>query len=213
EATVSVNILKIGLFFILFDTGYGRFSFFTFVHCWTQWFETDNPSRYEDMENLAKIVRRHPGQICPDPIDIEARTLSGLTPEEAGDIIKITDRGFICRKRDQPDRQCEDYKVRFSCPLPYCGDIVCWTNWYDRDDPSVTSDWETLEDLQSENPGEICQEPVYIQTVSTHTLSPATYTRENFFVCNAAAGLICRQKDQMPGTCRDHKIRFGCPCR
>ncbi|XP_043963374.1 cell migration-inducing and hyaluronan-binding protein-like [Gambusia affinis] len=185
----------------------------TNLQCWTQWFEIDNPSRNGDRENLAKLLRRYPGKICPDPLHVEARTVSGLTPEEAGDIVKIdTNRGFICRKRDQPDRECEDYKVRFSCPLPYCGNIVCWTKWYDRDDPSVTSDWESLGNLQSENPGEICKEPLYIETVTTDTLSPVIYTGEEFFVCNPKKGFVCRQKDKMSSTCRDYRVRFGCPC-
>ncbi|XP_054910461.1 cartilage intermediate layer protein 1, partial [Poeciliopsis prolifica] len=119
---------------------------------------------------------------------------------------------FTCRKRDQPDRECEDYKVRFSCPLPYCGVIVCWTNWYDRDDPSVTSDWESLENLQSKNPGEICKEPVYIETITTDTLTPAVYSREKFFVCSPKNGYFCGQTDQKPSTCRDYKVRFGCLC-
>ncbi|XP_072219010.1 uncharacterized protein [Leuresthes tenuis] len=182
--------------------------------CWTEWFDSSNPSGTGDRENLDKLHRRNPGKICPKPKDIEAITLSGLTPEEAGDVIKISDpgTGFICRKRDQPDGQCHDYKVRFSCPPPYCAKTVCWTKWYNRDLPSYSGDWETLEELRDGNPGEICENPLYIDAVTSDTMIPAIYTGENFFMYNPTRGFVCRNEDQNSKTCKDYKVRFGCPC-
>ncbi|XP_036003224.1 cartilage intermediate layer protein 2-like [Fundulus heteroclitus] len=152
----------------------------TNFQCWTQWFDIDNPSGNGDVDNLNRLQRRYPGKVCPNPSDIEARTLSGLTPQKAGDIIKISDTntGLICRKRDQPDRRCADYKVRFSCPPPYCADTVCWTRWYDRDDPSGTGDWKTLTALRNQNRGDICKQPLYIEAVTADTLTPAINTGE-----------------------------------
>ncbi|XP_038134652.1 LOW QUALITY PROTEIN: cartilage intermediate layer protein 2-like [Cyprinodon tularosa] len=177
------------------------------LQCWTQWFDSDNPSSNGDRENLNRLLRKYPGKICPNP-------LSGLTPEEAGDIIKVSDTntGFICRKKDQPDGYCEDYKVRFSCPPPYCAETVCWTKWYDRDNPSGSGDWETLRSLQNEYKGEICNTPHYIEAVTTDTLTPAIYTGENFYAYNPTVGFVCRQEDQKDRTCKDYKVRFGCPC-
>ncbi|XP_075315914.1 uncharacterized protein LOC142375655 [Odontesthes bonariensis] len=182
--------------------------------CWTEWFDSSNPSGTGDRENLDKLNRKYPGKICPTPMDIEAKTLSGLSPEEAGDVIEIseTDSGFICRKRDQPDGQCNDYKVRFSCPPPYCAEIVCLTKWYDRDQPSGSGDWETLGSLRNENPGEICENPLYIEVVTTDAMIPAIYTGENFFTFNPTKGFVCRNRDQSSNTCKDYKVRFGCPC-
>lgn len=54
--------------------------------CWTDWFDRDDPDGSGDWEKLADLRDAHPGKICPNPSDIEARTLSGLTAAEAGDL-------------------------------------------------------------------------------------------------------------------------------
>lgn len=59
---------------------------------------------------------------------------------------------------------------------------VCWTKWYDRDDPSGTGDWELLSNLRAENPGEICANPLYIEVVDNATMTPAIATGENFYM-------------------------------
>ncbi|CAG5927955.1 unnamed protein product [Menidia menidia] len=184
------------------------------IDCWTEWFDSSEPSGSGSTENFARIARKYPGKICPNPIDIEARTLFGLTPEAAGDVIEksSTNSGFTCRRRNQPNGRCNDYKVRFSCPPPYCAELVCWTKWYDRDHPSGSGDWETLGNLRDENPGEICEKPHYIEVVTTDTMTPAIYTGENFHIYNPTSGFVCRKVDQQRNICRDYKVRFGCPC-
>ena len=52
--------------------------------------------------------------------------------------------------------------------------------WYDRDDPSVTGDWETLKDLRQENPGEICARPLAIESQTVDTGTPAALTGQQF---------------------------------
>ena len=47
----------------------------------------------------------------------------------------------------------------------------CWTEWFDRDNPSGTGDWETLSNLRDENPGKICDNPVGIEVETTTGLS------------------------------------------
>lgn len=59
---------------------------------------------------------------------------------------------------------------------------VCWTKWYDRDNPSGTGDWELISNLKTENPGEICNSPLYIEAVTTDTLTPAISTGEVLYV-------------------------------
>lgn len=49
----------------------------------------------------------------------------------------------------------------------------CWTDWFDRDDPSGTGDLEYLSILQHENPGKICDEPLQIEVETTAGLSLA----------------------------------------
>lgn len=145
--------------------------------CWTDWFNKDDPGGSGDWETLSSLQMRYPRKTCPEPVDIEANIVSGLSMDTAGDIIyksvwkvfKIhcslwsnacsmpvvvfdgvfllafhgslrcstrldTDPvdfycfsryeptvGFICRNLDQQGGACKDYKVRFSCPLPFCG--------------------------------------------------------------------------------------------
>ncbi|XP_044233372.1 mucin-5AC-like isoform X2 [Thunnus albacares] len=187
----------------------------THIQCWTDWFDRDNPSGTGDWETLYNLRKENPGKICPKPVDIEARTLSGLSVTAAGDLNTQSDPsvGFICKNKDQPTKMCNDYRVRFSCHPPFCGGGVCWTKWYDRDDPSGTGDWETLSALKKQYPGQICDFPLYIEAVTTDTLTPAISTGEIFHLYNPTQGFVCRKKDQKSGTCRDYKVRFGCPCK
>lgn len=55
--------------------------------CWTDWFDRDNPTGTGDWETLNHHRYENPGKVCPKPVDIEARTLSGLTATAAGDVI------------------------------------------------------------------------------------------------------------------------------
>ncbi|XP_076613034.1 cartilage intermediate layer protein 2 [Chaetodon auriga] len=189
-------------------------SFPTNIQCWTEWFDRDDPSGTGDWEILSGLRKANPGKICAKPTGIEAETLSGLSVAAAGDVIYKSDttQGFICRNADQSKKKCNDYRVRFSCHPPFCGGGVCWTRWYDRDNPSGSGDWELLSSLKSENPGEICDYPMYIEAVTTDTATPAIITGETFYAYSPTDGLVCRKKDQKSGVCRDYKVRFGCPC-
>ncbi|XP_060947295.1 mucin-5AC-like isoform X1 [Limanda limanda] len=187
----------------------------THIQCWTNWFDRDDPSGSGDWELLYNLRIENPGKICPKPIQIEAKTLSGLSAAAAGDVILKSDTttGFICRNQDQKSKKmCNDYRVRFSCHPPFCGGGVCWTNWYNRDSPYGTGDWENLSNLKLENPGEICDSPFYIEAVTTDTMTPAISTGENFYIYNPTVGFVCRTQDQKSGICLNYKVRFGCPC-
>lgn len=43
---------------------------------------------------------------------------------------------------------------------------VCYTEWFDRDDPSGMGDYETLSDLRREYPNKICSKPLSIQAAT-----------------------------------------------
>ncbi|KAF1376692.1 hypothetical protein PFLUV_G00214120 [Perca fluviatilis] len=183
-----------------------------FFGCWTRWFDRDDPSGSGDWETLSDLRNEYPGKICSKPLAIEARTLSGLTVAAAGDVIYLRDttKGFVCRNQDQPrPKMCKDYRVRFSCPRSFCK--VCWTQWYNRDAPSGTGDWESLTNLRTENPGQICVSPMSIEAVTSDTLTPALSTGQTF-IYNQNEGLVCHNTDQESGLCLDYKVRFGCPC-
>ncbi|KAJ0061271.1 hypothetical protein NL108_014384 [Boleophthalmus pectinirostris] len=179
--------------------------------CWTEWFDRDNPSGTGDWELLTQLRKKYPGKICDKPVDIEARTWSGKTPAAAGDTVEMDkDKGFVCKNKDQKDKRCNDYRVRFSCYSPYCAEEVCWTGWFDRDDPSGTGDWETLSSLQKQYPGKICKKPKYIEVVTVSGNVPATATGQDFYMFNPTEGFVCKKSNHQD--CKDYKVRFGCCC-
>uniref|UniRef100_A0A673CUB3 WxxW domain-containing protein n=1 Tax=Sphaeramia orbicularis TaxID=375764 RepID=A0A673CUB3_9TELE len=165
-------------------------------------------------EVLDNLRNENPGKICPNPTDIEVQTVTGQSLNSTGEVIFKADTtsGFICRNEDQTDKQCTDYRVRFSCPPSYCGFGACWTQWFDRDNPSWTGDWETLGSLRNEHPNKICETPMYIEAVVVGTNIPASLSGEVFHFFNPTVGLVCRNSDQEDKSCLDYKVRFGCCC-
>ncbi|XP_024912786.1 uncharacterized protein LOC103380932 isoform X1 [Cynoglossus semilaevis] len=181
--------------------------------CWTQWFDRDDPDGTGDWESMSSLRGSYPGQICDSPIDMEVTTLSNVPAAATGDTFYVNDMdsGFVCRLSDQPSYQCHDYRVRFRCPSNFCQQ-VCWTGWYDRDDPSGTGDWELLANLQTENLGEICDDPVHIDVVTKNDGIQAFRTGQFFHRLSPSQGFACRNEDQVNEMCLDYKVRFGCPC-
>lgn len=57
---------------------------------------------------------------------------------------------------------------------------VCWTSWFNRDDPGTTGDWEVLSELKKQK--KICDNPLYVDAVTTDTITPAIYTGETFYM-------------------------------
>ncbi|XP_014873869.1 uncharacterized protein LOC106937064 [Poecilia latipinna] len=84
-----------------------------------------------------------------------------------------------------------------------------WTEWFDRDTPSVIGDKETLSSLRRENPGKICPNPTNIEavTLSGHSVEE---TGETIFKYDTKTGFICRNRDQRDWKCQDYKVRFSC---
>ncbi|KAJ8258093.1 hypothetical protein GJAV_G00193090 [Gymnothorax javanicus] len=86
----------------------------------------------------------------------------------------------------------------------------CQTQWFDRDDPSVTGDYEDLSSLLKEYPGQICLKPIAIEA---QTLSgvPASETGESFRSYDATSGFACVNAHQRSRKCQDYRVRFTCP--
>ncbi|CAL8377544.1 unnamed protein product [Boreogadus saida] len=185
--------------------------------CWTEWFDRDDPSVTGDWELLTLLRRENPGKICHTPVGIEVETTAGLSMAAAGEVIALAEgcSGFICLNAHQPDRRCLDYRVRFVCQRPFCNQHICWSKWFDRDDPSGSGDNERLSDLRKEYPGSICHEPRFIEAVTVYGMTPALVTGQNFFTFNPTTGFVCRNSDQTHHPhrrCHDYKVRFGCWC-
>ncbi|ESO92027.1 hypothetical protein LOTGIDRAFT_121599, partial [Lottia gigantea] len=112
--------------------------------------------------------------------------------------------GLICKNSDQKDKRCEDYKVRFCCPK-----ADKWTQWFDRDNPSGTGDWEHLASLLDAYPGRVCKHPTAVDAQLT---SGAPYTDGgDTLTLSPSQGLICQNNLQADKSCNDYKVRFCCP--
>ncbi|XP_070578631.1 uncharacterized protein [Ptychodera flava] len=91
--------------------------------------------------------------------------------------------------------------------VPECSGV--WTSFYDRDDPSGRADWESLDNLRSENPGEICDNPtaVYAETIRG---VPAELTGEVFHSYDTNSGFTCLNEEQRDRACQDYRVKFCC---
>ena len=161
---------------------------------WTEWFDRDNPSGTGDWENLVNF------NVCSGQsiIDVQARRIdNGLPAEYAGQIFIAYDTtvGFICRNDDQ---RCSDYEVQFKCQS-------YWTEWFDRDDPSGTGDWENLVNFN------VCsgQTPTGITARRISDKLPAEYTGQTLLSYSPGTGLVCKNDDNNQN-CFDYEVRFKC---
>ncbi|XP_055515434.1 uncharacterized protein LOC129711659 [Leucoraja erinacea] len=186
-------------------------------NCKTAWFDRDNPSGNGDYEIFPNLRTENPGQICMDPIACEVETTSGIPASQTGENIASCNvsTGFFCVNSNQRDRACQDYRIRFTCPDSFCGVTEppvgnCKTAWFDRDNPSGNGDYEIFPNLRTENPGQICTDPIACEVETTSGI-PASQTGENIASCNVSTGFFCVNINQRDGSCQDYRIRFTCP--
>ncbi|XP_042607306.1 uncharacterized protein LOC122142030 [Cyprinus carpio] len=181
---------------------------FPLLECRTPWLDRDDPSGVGDYETLSLLLIRYPLQVCPKPIAIEVTTISGTPALPPGNIFVVYDplQGFECK-----NGACEDYRVRFTCPLSFCN-TTCVTMWFDSDDPKTNgSDSELLSNLLTMYPGEICTNPIGIEA-KTVSGQEAYKTGDIFLVYNTVSGFACVNAGQTGGgVCDDYKVRFSCP--
>ncbi|XP_037134958.1 transmembrane protein 269 isoform X1 [Syngnathus acus] len=182
--------------------------------CRTRWLSSDDDqSDVGDVESLYQLMKTYPGQVCKNPIQIEARTKSGLPSKHTGDIFLSYDVtfGFACINENQKSsKQCEDYEVLLTCPSDFCR--ICRTDWFDLDNPTNGGDYETLVKVQRLNTaGVICAQPVAVEAMTVSGI-PAHKTGDVFQMYDATQGFACVNDDQ-PGEkqCEDYKVRFTCP--
>ncbi|XP_027020501.1 cartilage intermediate layer protein 1 [Tachysurus fulvidraco] len=89
---------------------------------------------------------------------------------------------------------------------------ICFTQWFDRDNPSGKGDYETLSNLRSEYPRKICTRPLSIQA-ATLTGVTAESIGQVFQAYDTVTGFACVNSNQRnEECCLDYKVRFGCPC-
>ncbi|XP_035014454.1 uncharacterized protein si:dkey-205h13.2 isoform X2 [Hippoglossus stenolepis] len=179
--------------------------------CRTQWLNGDDPSDEGDVESMPQLMKTFPGQVCKNPISIEAQTTRGISAHYTGDTFLSYDVtfGFVCINDKQRSKQCEDYQVVLTCPPDFCQG--CRTRWFDVDNPTGTGDYETLLQLQMLYPSEVCNQPVAIEAMTLFDV-PAHETGDVLQEYDATRGFSCVNAEQPDGKrCQDYKVRLTCP--
>ncbi|XP_063173737.1 proteoglycan 4-like [Candoia aspera] len=88
---------------------------------------------------------------------------------------------------------------------------VCYTRWFNQDDPEDSGDYELTAAILYRNPSEMCSLPKAIEVQAVDG-TPASETRQKFAVNKAKIGFICLNIMQGKGChCRDYRVRFLCP--
>ena len=82
-----------------------------------------------------------------------------------------------------------------------------WTNWYNRDRPGGTGDYETLNELRRQYG--FCESPSRIECQTTKGIN---YSKTGeIVICERDKGAICKRKEQPDKKCNyDYKVRFFC---
>ncbi|KAK7882738.1 hypothetical protein WMY93_028912 [Mugilogobius chulae] len=179
--------------------------------CWTGWFDRDDPSGTGDWETLADLRRQYPGRICDRPLAIEALTTAGASVASTGNVISVYDTvsGFVCENSKQSVGYCSDYKVRFMCPVEFCYPGGCWTDWFNRDLPSGTGDWELLANIKQLFVGKVCDVPLQIEV---QTAAGSGLIGNLISSISPVTGFVCVNTEQLLGkVCVDYRVRFYCP--
>merc|ERR1712119_239877 len=70
---------------------------------WTKFYNRDRPSGTGDWETLTSLRAENPGQICANPIAVEARLADGRPAAASGNKITISPLGgLVCQNCFQP---------------------------------------------------------------------------------------------------------------
>jgi hypothetical protein len=168
---------------------------------YTPWLDRDDAGGNGDGEHHGIFVQE--GRACAAPISIECATTSGIPWSSTGEKVVCTpNRGAICLNAEQSDLWCEDYQVRFACPVG-----GSWTAWLNRDNAGGNGDGEHLGIFVGEN--KVCPRPLAVQCSRVSDGRDWTETGEKM-VCNTTQGAICLNADQADGGCDDYQVRFFC---
>jgi len=132
---------------------------------------------------------------------------------------KICDGNYLKTCGNYDSDSCLEYSSLTYCSYG-CSEGVCltenissglnrWTQWFDRDDPSGSGDYETLKDIKVQYPNKVCDSPTAVecQTISGLDLNQTG----EIVVCDKDKGAYCINSQQSDGRCNyDYKVRFYC---
>ena len=169
---------------------------------WTQYYNQDTPSDTGDWETIANYS---PGQVCRNPIAIQANNIDGGSAEFTHVDLTL---GFYCINEEQSTGQCGDFEVRYCCPKMQVGECdkkgYEWTTFLSRDTPSDTGDWELLSAFE---PNEVCASPT---GAKVQDIGGDGGSISNYYL--GLDGYYCLNNEQASGElCSDMAISFCCP--
>lgn len=88
---------------------------------WKRWLNVDSdPSDGREEESLTKLINEFGTDACATPMDFQARSVrTKIFHNSTGNRFEYADKesGLLCLNVRQCDGQCEDYEIRFCCPL------------------------------------------------------------------------------------------------
>nr|XP_039253210.1 cartilage intermediate layer protein 1-like [Styela clava] len=88
-----------------------------------------------------------------------------------------------------------------------------WTEWFNRDHPSGSGDYEDLQQIIIESKGGtlyyICSNPTVVHARALNPERPWQYANENVHI-STQIGIYCKNREQTDGYCEDYKVRFCC---
>jgi len=88
-----------------------------------------------------------------------------------------------------------------------------WTGWQNRDSPTMSGDYETIESAKKRY-RDMCDDPVEIQCEVFKDGRWQAYTAANqLVVCNTVVGGVCKNTNNGPGewpTCLNYRVRYNC---
>jgi len=198
---------------------------------WTSWFDRANPTGADgsDVELINQLRHERPGELCENPLFMQAQTTDEVPARESGDVFEIFDleRGLVCRGQHQKSGVCHDYRIRYFCPNNSLPDLeakhrvqqdkidrgdAAWTPYFTVDEPSEYGDVEYLADMrEAMGSGNVCATPLDIQVVAVSGEIDALETGDVFKTMRKDKGFICLNSDQTSGKCKDYKVRYLCP--
>nr|XP_006008904.1 PREDICTED: uncharacterized protein LOC102355527 [Latimeria chalumnae] len=205
----KLQLVQIGLVFLLMLSinGVENSQFST---CKTKWFNGNSLTSNGDCEKLEDLLSQFPGQICTNPIGIEARTTSGLPASQSRNSFSFFEsgKGICCLNSNQTEEACQDYEVMFTCSGEFCSG--CVTRWFNLADVSETGDFEFLELLKEEHSDELCDKPIAIEAQAVSGLPPSQ-TGDVIQLYDADRGFSCLNIQQEDKRCEDYQVRYICP--
>jgi len=134
---------------------------------WSEWYSRDRPTYTGDYETVSDLRRENASLKSCNIKALEGRVKGTKKQWTTQKVSFGLNLGLKCLNNDNSvtqkakwgnDARCDDYEVRFCCQdskttllTGECDAASSWSEWYSRDRPTYTGDYETVSDLRREN--------------------------------------------------------------